>query len=290
MGYFAAKSSSIEFVREGDLEKLYFHLDESKKMSQIYRNRVLDGLNWSSAQDKVRDFIEKFNRMKGAMRVQEKLKSKWYAVYIADGTAFRWQVAIMSLTYLINLIMMVGFSLDTAIEPSAVASTILPGWYDAVVIVVGVAHVLVSFGVVMQYFVNQSTNEGIKVLLTTNMVTRKIPLSPAADVAAVVALVAVLMPGRRDSDAVCRGNGFLLYFGNWRQEVTEFASVSNEPTRGLPAAACCCHPLLTCATGHSKRVAARARSFDIPPTTPGTLITLGVNVWQLCHVRAGTQQ
>ena len=67
--------------------------------------------------------------------------------------------------------MMVGFSLDTAIEPSAVASTILPGWYDAVVIVVGVAHVLVSFGVVMQYFVNQSTNEGIKVLLTTNMVT-----------------------------------------------------------------------------------------------------------------------
>ena len=102
MGYFAAKSSSIEFVREGDLEKLYFHLEESKKMSQIYRNRVLDGLNWSSAQDKVRDFIEKFNRMKGAMRVQEKLKSKWYAVYIADGTAFRWQVAIMSLTYLIN--------------------------------------------------------------------------------------------------------------------------------------------------------------------------------------------
>ena len=37
MGYFAAKSSSIEFVREGDLEKLYFHLEESKKMSQIYR-------------------------------------------------------------------------------------------------------------------------------------------------------------------------------------------------------------------------------------------------------------
>ena len=48
MAYFATKTSSIEFVRDDQLEKLYFHYEESKKMSQIYRSRVLDGLNWAS--------------------------------------------------------------------------------------------------------------------------------------------------------------------------------------------------------------------------------------------------
>lgn len=51
-----------------------------------------------SAQDKVRDFIEKFDKMKGAMKIQASLKSTWYADYIADGTAVKWQFAVMSVS------------------------------------------------------------------------------------------------------------------------------------------------------------------------------------------------
>jgi len=169
LAYFATKTSSIEFVRDDQLEKLYFHYEESKKMSQIYRSRVLDGLNWASAQDKVRDFIEKFDKMKGAMKIQASLKSTWYADYIADGTAVKWQFAVMSLTYVINAVMMAALSLDDSREASAPAASLLPGWYEFVIIVFGVIHVIVSFGVVMQYFVNQSTGEGIAVLLSTNI-------------------------------------------------------------------------------------------------------------------------
>merc|ERR1712166_1645182 len=113
MSFYAAKTSSIEFVRDEHLEKLYFHYDDSKKMSQIYRDRVLADLDWSSAQNKVRGFIEKFNEMKGAMAVQEGLSSKFYARYISDGTSFRWQIASMVLTYTLNILLMVGFSLDS---------------------------------------------------------------------------------------------------------------------------------------------------------------------------------
>jgi hypothetical protein len=177
LNFFATKTNSIEFIRANQLEKLYFYYDEHEKMSQIYRDRVLANLDWSSAQNKVRDFITKFDKMKGAMNVQKNLKSKWYARYIADGTAFRWQVAVMSLTYILNLMLLVAFSLDRdAIaasdkEDNSVLRKLLKaddGWFDLANTIVGIMHVIVSFGVVMQYFVNQSTGEGIKVLLTAD--------------------------------------------------------------------------------------------------------------------------
>ena len=166
MSYYLAKTSSIEFVKEEALEKLYFHYEDSLKMSQIYRSRVLADLDWSSAQNKVRDFIEKFNEMKGAMQVQEHLKSKFYARYISDGTSFRWQVAAMILTYALNMLLMVGFSLDNTAAAGTTARFLLPKWHATANLVLGVMHVIVSFGVVVQYFVNQSTGEGALKLLT----------------------------------------------------------------------------------------------------------------------------
>jgi len=94
------------------------------------------------------------------------LKSKFYARYISDGTSFRWQVAAMILTYALNMLLMVGFSLDNTAAAGTTARFLLPKWHATANLVLGVMHVIVSFGVVVQYFVNQSTGEGALKLLT----------------------------------------------------------------------------------------------------------------------------
>ena len=69
-------SRSIEFIRDGKLEKLYFQILDVEMMSQSYRTRVLSTLNWNTAQDKVRGLLHAFKSMESAIEVQKTLK-KW---------------------------------------------------------------------------------------------------------------------------------------------------------------------------------------------------------------------
>ena len=68
-------------------------------MSQSYRTRVLEELNWSSAQDKVRGLLHKFKSMERALDVSKTLKTYYLSRFVGDETEFYWQVCIMIITY-----------------------------------------------------------------------------------------------------------------------------------------------------------------------------------------------
>ena len=82
-----------------ELEKLYFQVTDVEMMSQSYRTRVLEELNWSSAQDKVRGLLHKFKSMERALDVSKTLKTYYLSRFVGDETEFYWQVCIMIITY-----------------------------------------------------------------------------------------------------------------------------------------------------------------------------------------------
>lgn len=166
--YFEIASRSIEFMRNAELEKLYFRFSELKMMSQVHRSRVLEELDWSSPQDKVRCFVEKFENIRGTLKVQQSLRGKWWARFVADGMSVAWQRAVLILTYALNILMLSALSVDNSPGHNAtsIVDAPLPSWYSSAVGVLGTLHVIVSVGVVVQYFTNESSGQDVFSLLT----------------------------------------------------------------------------------------------------------------------------
>jgi hypothetical protein len=177
---------SIEFLREQSLEKLYFRFPEKDMMSQIHRDRVLAELDYSTPQNKARAFISQFDKITGTLAFQKKLKGLWWARFVADSTTMRWQVAVLILTYILNVLMVVSLSADypgrpddpslgdngTALhlakdlrDPTDFGQ--LPEWFEMSLLIFGSLHVAVSLGVTVQYFVNVSSGENFIQLLTS---------------------------------------------------------------------------------------------------------------------------
>lgn len=170
--YFANYTKSIEFLRDGSLEKLYFQILDVELMSQSYRTRVLANLNWNTAQDKVRGLLHSFKSMENTIAAQKTLKTMWGSRFVAEETSFTWQVLVMIVTYVLNIMMLAAFSnnRDASIATEITDTyMLLPEWYNQGLWIVGIVHIVLSCGVCLQYFVNQYTGEGVAALLSSDV-------------------------------------------------------------------------------------------------------------------------
>ena len=162
--FFRAQTASIEFLRSKRLQKLYFRVPEdiNVRLSQTFRNRILNDLSCDNAQKKVRDFLIVFPIIRRHLRRQQWLSNYRVLRLVTDGTAPYWRLLSLILTYVLCLMMLVAFQVDPRLDAIAQENNthfpLVEGnqWYQRMLWVFGGMHVLISVGVCAEYFVNNS--------------------------------------------------------------------------------------------------------------------------------------
>jgi len=147
--FFHVLTSSIEFVRDNVVHKLYFRAPTDYTIPISIKQEVLADMDVSTPQDKVRDFLVRFELIRKRLHIQRRLRSHWFTLPIVSGSAGYWQAASLTLTAILNLLMLFFFEAD---GDSYTPET--PFWYQNAVYGFGGAHLAVSFGVAAEYFLN----------------------------------------------------------------------------------------------------------------------------------------
>lgn len=164
--FFRAQTASVEFLRNKRLQKLYFRVPEdiTVRLSQTFRDKILNEMSCDNAQEKVRDFLEVFPIVRAHLRRQQWLSSFKILRIFTDGTAPKWRFASLVLTYILCFMMLVAFKVDPNMEMDQQENTTYfpieegNSWYGTCLQVFGWMHVAVSFGVMLEYLVNNSAS------------------------------------------------------------------------------------------------------------------------------------
>ena len=166
--FFRNQTASIEFLRDKELQKVYYRLPENitVRLSQTFRDKILDRLSCENAQEKVRDFLEMFPVIRKHLQRQQQLNEYRLLRLITDGSAPYWRRIILTLTYILCLMMLVAFEVDpnSTVEVQD-SQSYFPlaadnKWFQIMLSICGGLHILVSVGVCGEYFVNNSASLG----------------------------------------------------------------------------------------------------------------------------------
>lgn len=151
--YFRAHSASIEFSRGDTLQKVYF-VRPAKPLSKDLRAQILLTLDRSTPQSKVRTFMERFDDIRAKIRRQRWLARVPALRIVRDGTAVAWKWAGLTLSAVINAIM-----LSTWQEPDSLSDPVpvVPAYYTPTLYVLGVLHVCIS----LCTFAEHAFNDGL---------------------------------------------------------------------------------------------------------------------------------
>jgi hypothetical protein len=156
MWFFSATTISIEFVRERQLQKLYFCApSEQGTLSGSIRDSTRSFLNLSSPQDKCRTLIETFDRLRLMLSRQRQLKSWVVGQLIAEGTGVYHKMLHLTTTYLINAYLIVVYRaepdwlLRIATKPDHV-------WLEKTFYGVGILHMIACLLITTEFLVNNT--------------------------------------------------------------------------------------------------------------------------------------
>lgn len=102
--YYAKHTRSIEFLRDGTLQKVYFQqprmvLDSSK------REKVLVAVKRTTTEDKQRSFLDKFKNMHEQLRYQKGFENNRAGKIIAANSR-TWTTILLALTVALNLLLL----------------------------------------------------------------------------------------------------------------------------------------------------------------------------------------
>eukprot|EP00040_Diaphanoeca_grandis_P036640 m.234491 g.234491 ORF g.234491 m.234491 type:complete len:2978 (-) comp33655_c0_seq5:398-9331(-) len=148
--WFQNRTHSIEFLRDGALQKVYFDAPKDK-ISKTVRSEILLKLNHTSQQDKLRAFVAEFGNVRVSLAYQARLRSNAITALIAEGTGPYWKWASLFLTYVINLVMLVAYTAPT--NPDE-AEPVSPAWFQTTIYVLGSIHVLLSVVIAGEHLIN----------------------------------------------------------------------------------------------------------------------------------------
>lgn len=152
LGYFQARTRSIEILRDNELQKIYFE-SPSTLISKAVRTEILLSLKLTSPQDKVRGFIATWSKIRRMLRKQHKLRSNMVTRLISEGTGFYWKWASLAVSYALNVAMLVAYKApDSPYE----ITPVLPVWFDILLPVLGTIHFVLAIVITSEFFVNES--------------------------------------------------------------------------------------------------------------------------------------
>eukprot|EP00041_Stephanoeca_diplocostata_P038566 m.1528282 g.1528282 ORF g.1528282 m.1528282 type:complete len:3000 (-) comp25237_c1_seq15:596-9595(-) len=152
--WFNAQTRSIEFMRSGRVQKVYFRKPDTS-IPQTIKSEILLTLNLASPQEKVRSFLNMFDEISRKLKFQEKLQKHFVTRLIAEGTGKRWKVLNLVLTYSINIAMLAAY--DASTDPNQI-EPLVPDWFDPTLVFLGSLHVLSSIAIAIEFFLN---NKGL---------------------------------------------------------------------------------------------------------------------------------
>jgi hypothetical protein len=148
--YFQLRSASIEFVRNGEVQKAYFRRPDIV-LSQRQRDEILLGVNRATPQEKVRDFVQRLPAIRRKLQFQARLQRYAALRLVAEGTSTTWKWISLVLTLALNVLMLTAWS---APESPAQVLPNVPAYYEPAALVLGVLHLATSLGVVTEHYIN----------------------------------------------------------------------------------------------------------------------------------------
>ena len=150
--FFKNSTHSIEFVRDGMLQKVYFQKPAAHEtISKTVRSELLLSLDHKSQQDKLRSFVGQFENIRVALEYQARLRSNPVTSLIAEGTGPYWKGASLVVTYIINVLMLIAYTApDSNTDPVPKS----PQWFDTTIWFLGTIHVMLSGVIAGEYLVN----------------------------------------------------------------------------------------------------------------------------------------
>jgi hypothetical protein len=148
--YFQLRSASIEFVRNGELQKVYFRRPDIL-LSQRQRNEILLAVNRATPQEKVRDFVQQLPAIRRKLQFQTRLQRYAALRLVAEGTSKTWKWISLALTLALNFLMLSAWRAPDS--PAQILPNV-PDYYRPAALVLGTLHLATSLGVGMEYYLN----------------------------------------------------------------------------------------------------------------------------------------
>ena len=148
--WYREKTRSIEFLRDDELQKVYFE-KPPVEISKTARKVLLLKMNLTTPQHKVRDFISEFEAIAKELKYQERLQHYVLTRLIAEGTGPYWKQAILSVTYALNVCMLAAYAAPT--DPHS-AELDLPAWFFNALYGLGGVHLFLALVVCGEFFAN----------------------------------------------------------------------------------------------------------------------------------------
>lgn len=152
--FFQARTASIEFLRDGQLQKVYF---EKKKHSlpKLQREEIIASIPRDSLSEKLKDFLSRFESVSRKLEFQDKLRSHPVSSIISEDYTGIWYQAFVVLTLLMNALLLASWNApfdDLIYRPN------LAAWSPIVLLVFAVLHMIMSFILTLEYYVNHAND------------------------------------------------------------------------------------------------------------------------------------
>eukprot|EP00051_Salpingoeca_urceolata_P021920 m.350531 g.350531 ORF g.350531 m.350531 type:complete len:2826 (+) comp19889_c0_seq3:203-8680(+) len=150
-GLLKKDSTSIEILRDDEVQRVHFHNPYRNLIRESTKERLKWAVNRDSPQSKIDDFDTRSRIIIEDIQYGQRLKRNWRLLYYLLTHSAWWSRLLLLMTFVINVLILAVW--DAPRDWTDYEPVVEHSWYDAVITILGIVHLVASGLVCLTYYV-----------------------------------------------------------------------------------------------------------------------------------------